>query len=219
MHRTDTNQKEKFASFCRLGLAIVALWLIVGSGWLSHAQSGRKEKQQSQADTTSSTNSGSAKDSKKDKELPTTFIVATASPDLRESVGPYAGYAQPPTSFEYHARGGCLVELKSIPGVKVIEDEDVERWEARQTALTEDKAWLIWMELRWYKTSSINSAPFRLRYLLFEPGTGKIIASGYGNGIRKTWGTDPRRTTLEEQVREAGRDIAFQVMSELKSDQ
>lgn len=217
MHRTDTNQKEKFARFCQTGLAIVALCLIVSSGWLSHAQSGRKEKQ-SQAVTASSTNSGTSKDNKKDKELPTTFIVATDAPDLRKSVGSYAGYAQPPTSFEYHARGGCLVELKSIPGVKVIEDEDVERWEARQTALTEDKAYLIWMELRWDTTSYVNPTLFRLRYLLFEPGTGKIVASGYGNGIRKTWGTTPRRTTLEEQVREAGRDIAYQVISELKSD-
>jgi hypothetical protein len=206
--------KNKLANFARLGFAILFLYLIGASGWLSHAQSGRKETQ-SQDNAEPSKNSRTTKDNKKDKELPTAFIVATAPPTHDHSIA--ANYHQPP-NFEYHARGGCLAELTSIRGAKVIEDEDLDRWEARQTALAEDKAWLIWMELRWDKPTAVNSTQFRLRYLLFEPGTGKIAASGYGNGIRQTWGTDPRRTTLEEQLREAGRDIANQVISDLKSN-
>ena len=96
-------------------------------------------------------------------------------------------------------------------------DVDVERWEAREAALAEDKAWVIWMELRWDKISSTyDSTPFRLRYLLFEPGTGRVVASGVGKGTKETWGKQPRNTSLEEQVRQAGRDIAAQVASELK---
>ena len=110
-----------------------------------------------------------------------------------------------------------MLELRSIPGAKVSEDEDVARWEARETALGEDKAWVVWMELRWDKTSSTyESTPFRLRYLLFEPRTGRIAASGVGKGVRQIWGTQPRYTSLEEQLREAGRDVADQVVSELR---
>lgn len=215
-----TNYTARIAGFVRLGFAIIALAVIGASGL--HAQSGRKETQ-SQDNAAPSANSRPTKDNKNDKELPTAFIVATAPPDHGPSI--YASYYQRP-NFEYHARGGCLVELKGIRGVKVVEDEDLDRWEARQTALSEDKAWVIWMELSWDKATSfnsainlpINSSPFRLRYLLFEPGTGKIAASGYGNGVRQTWGTNPRRTTLEEQVQEAGRNIAYQVISELKGD-
>jgi hypothetical protein len=52
--------------------------------------------------------------------------------------------------------------------------------------------------------------------LLFEPGTGKTIASGYGNPKVQTWGMpQPFRDSVEDQLRRAGRDIAKQVMSEL----
>lgn len=214
MRPTHTNYKQKLANFCLFSFAILILLLMSASGWHLQAQSGRKERE-SQDNTAPSKITRTENKRNEPKELPKSFIVATASADLRHS--PYAGYPQQ-QNFEYLARGGCLVELKGIPGVKVIEDEDVERWEARQTALAEDKAWLIWMELRWDTPTSANHSPFRLRYLLFEPGTGRITASGYGSGIKRTWGTNQRPGSLEEQVRQAGRDIAYQVISELKGD-
>ena len=92
---------------------------------------------------------------------------------------------------------------------------DVPRWEARETALGEDEAWVVWLELRWQQTITRDATPFKLRYLLFEPRTGKIVASGYGRGVRQTWGRPLPRTSIEDQLRTAGRDIADQVVSEL----
>jgi hypothetical protein len=105
-----------------------------------------------------------------------------------------------------------------MPGMQVVEDEDVARWEAREAALAESRTWVVWMELRWDKTmTTYDPTPFRLRYLLFEPGTGRIAASGVGRGVRQTWGrSQPRPASLEEQVRQAGRNVAEQVLSELR---
>lgn len=195
-------------------LAVVTFCLIFAS--ISLAQSGRNQTQ-SQAGTAPPGSSPAGSVDKKDQVPSPAFIVVTAAPDEFQQTRAFSGFSHP-ASLEYQARGGCLLELKNIPGAKVSEDEDVALWEARETALAEDKAWVIWMELRWDKTiSTYDPTPFRLRYLLFEPGTGRIAASGVGKGVRQTWGRpQPRYTSLEEQLREAGRDVAAQVLSELK---
>ena len=92
---------------------------------------------------------------------------------------------------------------------------DVPRWEARETALGEDEAWVVWLELRWQQTVTRDATPFKLRYLLFEPRTGRIVSGGYGRGVRQTWGRPLPRTGIEDQLRAAGEDIADQVVSEL----
>jgi hypothetical protein len=195
-------------------LAVLTLCLIFAP--VSSAQSGRNQTS-SQSATASPKSSQADRDDKTAQVAAPAFIVVTAATDHFESKGLQAGYYQP-LNLEYQARGGCVLELKNTPGSKVSEDEDVARWEARETALAEDKAWVIWMELRWDKTSTtFDPTPFRLRYLLFEPGTGRIAASGVGKGVKQTWGrSQSRYTTLEEQLREAGRDIASQVLAELK---
>jgi hypothetical protein len=98
---------------------------------------------------------------------------------------------------------------------RVVGDVDVPRWEARETAHGEDEAWVVWLELRWQQNVTRDATPFRLRYLLFEPRTGRIVSSGYGRGVRQTWGRPTPRTSIEDQLRTAGRDIADQVVSEL----
>ncbi len=195
------------------GISVLTLCLMCASGSLLFAQSGRK---QTQAETPSPTIHQVGSDDKKDQLPSPAFVVVTSTPERSHRSGAYTGYSQP-INLEYQARGACLLELRSIPGAMVSEDEDVERWEAREIALGEDKAWVIWMELRWDKTiSTYGPTPFRLRYLLFEPGTGRIAASGVGNGVKQTWGRDARYSSLEELLRQAGRDIAAQVVSELK---
>lgn len=151
------------------------------------------------------------------RELPSAFIVVTAPPDGSQESSPFVppGYA-PTTDFEEMARGGCLVALRNYNGVKrVVGDMDVPRWEARETALGEDEAWVVWLELRWQENVTRDATPFKLRYLLFEPRTGRIVSSGYGRGVRQTWGRPLPRTSIEDQLRTAGRDIADQVVSEL----
>jgi hypothetical protein len=199
-------------------LAILTFCLLSASGSISLAQSGRKGTQ-SQAETVPQESLQTGRDDQKDQVPPPAFIVITAAPDNTRSTGFQAGFSQP-VNLEYYARGGCLLELRSIAGAKVAEDEDVARWEARETALADNKSWVIWMELRWDKPSSTyDPTPFRLRYLLFEPGTGRIVASGVGKGVKQVWGTPLRRGSLEEEVRQAGRDIAAQVVSELRKSQ
>lgn len=151
------------------------------------------------------------------RELPSAFIIVTAPPDGSQETSPFVSSGYPPTTdFEEMARGGCLVALRNQNGVKrVVSDVDVPRWEARETALGEDEAWVVWLELKWQQNITRDSPPFKLRYLLFEPRTGKIVSSGYGRGIRQTWGRPLPRTSIDEQLRNAGRDIADQIVSEL----
>ena len=152
------------------------------------------------------------------RELPPAFIVVTAPPDGSQETSPFvsSGYA-PNTDFEEMARGACLSALRNQTGVKrVVGDVDVPRWEARETALGEDEAWVVWLELRWQQNvTTRDTAPFKLRYLLLEPRTGRIVSGGYGRGVRQTWGRPTPRTGIEEQLRNAGRDIADQLVSEL----
>jgi len=151
------------------------------------------------------------------RELPPAFIVVTAPPDGSQETSPFIGSGYPPTTdFEEMARGACLVALRNLNGVKrVVADAEVPRWEARETAQGEDEAWVVWLELRWQQTVTRDATPFKLRYLLFEPRTGRIVSSGYGRGVRQTWGRPTPRTSIEEQLNNAGRDIADQVVSEL----
>lgn len=152
------------------------------------------------------------------REPPSAFVVVTAPPDGSQETSPFVPSGYPPTTdFEEIARGGSLVALRNYNGVKrVVGDADVPRWEARETARGEDEAWVVWLELRWQQTvTTRETAPFKLRYLLFEPRTGRIVSSGYGRGVRQTWGRPTPRAGIEDQLRNAGRDIAEQVMSEL----
>jgi len=207
--------KDTVAQRYLQGLAVLSLCLTCTSSSILLAQSGRNQTQP-QAEIAPPKSPQAGMDDQKDLGPSPAFIVVTSIPNRSRHIGAYWGYSQLP-NLEYHARGGCLLELKRLPGAKVAEDEDVARWEARETALAEDRAWVIWMELRWDKTpTTYDSTPFRLRYLLFEPRTGRIASSGVGKGIRQTWGMQPGSNSLEDQLREAGRDIASQVLSEIR---
>ncbi len=185
------------------------LCVMVATCSISEAQSGRKQNQ-AEPKPASPNSSEPVKRGKKE-QAPLAFVVVTSAPNYHQN-----HYQTVNHDVEYYARGGCLPELKKIQGAKVIEDEDVSRWEAREMARTEDQGWVIWMELKWGEGLSVNPASFRLRYLLFEARSGKTIASGYGNPNRQTWGQpQPPQAGIEEQARQAGRDIARQVMSEL----
>jgi hypothetical protein len=193
--------KSLFAGFF-ISIAILASTTL--------GQSGRKSNQHPLPD-----NSRAEKSKSKDQIPPFTFIVATAPSPYQDNN--YQSGLSPQSNLEYLVRGGCVVELKNVPGVKVIEDEGVARYEAREMALSEDDAWIIWIEQRVEQAFLSDSTLPRLRYLLFEPRTGKIVASGNGMAYRSTWGKPtPRQVSWEDQAQNAGRDIAKQVLKELK---
>jgi hypothetical protein len=158
---------------------------------------------------------------KPDTEPPLNLAIVTNATDVSQVLGFSTGFAPLPTNLEYYARGGCLQELKNasgakLPALKFIEDENVPRWEAREMART-DENWVVWMELKFESPTSASSITFKLRYLLLEPQTGKIIASGFGNPVRQIWGKPASRpAAVEDQAREAGRDVARQIISELQ---
>lgn len=201
----------------RAASALLAACLACFACTLALAQSGRTPPPPDPAATPPPGDSRPRQVNNKRRELPTAFIIVTAPPDGSQETSPFVASGYPPTTdFEEMARGGTLVTLRNYDGVKrVVGDVDVPRWEARETALGEDEAWVVWLELRWEQTVTRDATPFKLRYLLFEPRTGKIVASGYGRGVRQTWGRSTPRTSIEEQLRTAGQDIAEQVVSEL----
>lgn len=196
--------------------ALLSACLVCFACALALAQSGRTPPQPDPAKTQPG-DSRPRQVNNQRRELPSAFIVVTAPPDGSQENSPFVPSGYPTTTdFEEIARGACLVALRNLDGVKrVVGDVDVPRWEAREAALGEDEAWVVWLELRWQQTVTRDATPFKLRYLLFEPRTGKIVSSGYGRGVRQTWGRPTPRTSIEEQLRTAGRDIADQVVSEL----
>ena len=209
MRSTHTNSQRLVCYRLRLaGLTVVSMCL---SASIALAQSGRTR--QSTVDQETQTNQPGGSTTVTEQPA---FVVVTAVPDPFQNNYRFVDPAQV-TNLEYEARGSCMVELKKLAGSTIVEDEDVTRHDARKTALAEGNAWVIWMELRWDKpTSARDAAPFRLRYLLFEPGTGRIAASGVGKSMKQTWGVpQPLRTDLTEMVRQAGRDIAHQVVAEV----
>lgn len=217
MRPADTirRPKARISRPARQALVLLTLCLTFTPHAPSLAQSGRV--QAPSGGGTAQPGSVRPRQVKREPELPTAFIVVSAPPDGSRETSPYVPqYYGETLEPEELARGGCLVELRNLRGVKVIEDVDVARWEARETALGEDEAWVIWLELKWNQSITRDATPFKLRYLLFEPRTGKIVSSGYGRGIRQTWGRPRPRVDIQEQLREAGRDIADQVISELR---
>lgn len=218
MYSADTLQRPRARAPrpVRPASALLSACLACFACVLALAQSGRTPPPPDPA-TTQPRDSRPRQVANQPRELPSAFIVVTAPPDGSQESSPFVPSGYPPTTdFEEMARGGCLVALRNYNGVKrVVGDVDVPRWEARETALGEDEAWVVWLELRWQQNVTRDATPFKLRYLLFEPRTGKIVASGYGRGVRQTWGRPLPRTSIEDQLRTAGRDIADQIVSEL----
>lgn len=200
----------------RAAPALLSVCLVCAACALSLAQSGRTPAPPADPAATPPVDSRPRQVNKNQRELPSAFVVVTAPPDGSQETSPYVPPGYGHLDFEELARGACLVALKDSPRVRVIEDVNVARWEARETALGEDEAWVVWLELTWMQTITRDATPFRLRYLLFEPRTGKIVSSGYGRGLRRTWGRPLPRTAVDDQVRNAGRDIAEQVVAELR---
>ena len=220
MRSADCRRTSRVSRPGRPASALLSLCLACAAAVLAHAQSGRTPAPPDPAANTPQPGGSRPRQVNNQplREFPSAFVVASAPPDGSQADTPYIppGY-EPTKDFEEIARGACLVALRNQNGVKrIVGDADVPRWEARETALGEDEAWVVWLELRWQPTVTRDATPFKLRYLLFEPRTGKIVSSGYGRGVPQTWGRPLPRVDIEEQLRNAGRDIASQVASELK---
>lgn len=206
MRPADTVQRRPRPKFS----ALLSLCLVCAAA--AHAQSGRTP-----APPPGDTRPRQVKPPPQEQH-PRAFIVASAPPDGSQAESAYVPTYAHNDDLEEIARGACLVALRNLPGVNVVEDVNVPRRLARETALSEGEAWVVWLELTWTtNTTRGDLPPFKLRYLLFEPRTGRMVSSGYGRGARQTWGRPaPRVFDVSEQLRNAGRDVADQVLSALR---
>jgi hypothetical protein len=138
-----------------------------------------------------------------------TFLIVTPTP-------PPPAENQPQTpDYSHQIRGACMSELGRVRGVRSMEDEDISSREARDLAQIETDTYVVWMELKWVGTTQYSQTPFRLRYLLLEPGSGKTLASGYGTPTLWVWGLPNKKYSLEEQIDGASRNVAAKVIAEL----
>jgi len=138
-----------------------------------------------------------------------TFLVVTPTPSQPDENQP-----QTP-DYSHLIRGACMSELGRVTGVKTMEDEDISSREARELAQFETDTYVVWMELKWVVATQYSRTPFRLRYLLLEPGSGKTLASGYGTPALWVWGLPDKKYSLEEQLDGGSRDVAQKVLAEL----
>ncbi len=208
-HRPKTNLETLRHFF----LSIICLVLLFAFTTL--AQSGRQRETTDENKTVPTVKRGRLSISDANESQATSFIVATALPERIPKNLEYS-YSRN-LDLEYEARRAVSLELKKALSAKVIEDEDIERREARETAMSEDETWVVWIEIKWENDANqLYATSFRVRYLLFEPGTGKLKSSSFGVKTKQTWGTSQQQTSFEEQAREAGRSIADQIIDEFR---
>lgn len=144
------------------------------------------------------------------RSAPTFFVVTSYHDDSH------------PFELEDFVRGACHSKLKSVPGVKIIENDDVSRWGAKELAFSaDDQTWVIWIELKFRNLAITNPDFLKVQYLLFESGSGKILSGGLVSTSAGSWQSRPPggwpgyHVDLQELARYAGHEIAEQVMGEL----
>ncbi|MBI4750982.1 MAG: hypothetical protein HY774_21080 [Acidobacteria bacterium] len=114
----------------------------------------------------------------KNSSLPVTKNTAVRSAPTFFVVTSYHDDSQP-FELEELVRGACQSKLRSIRGVKIIENDNVSRWEAKELAFSaDDQTWVIWIELKFRNVNVSDSDFLKVQYLLFEPGSGKILSGG-----------------------------------------
>ena len=174
------------------------------------AQSGGRSKQNPPFDPQSQNRPGSVTKQLSSQSAPTFFVVTS--------------YHDDPQLFalEDFVRGACHSKLKSVPGVKIIENDDVSRWEAKELAFSaDDQTWVIWIELKFRNVQITDPGFLKVQYLLYEPGSGKILSGGLVSTSAGSWQSRPPgswpgyHVDLRELARYAGHEIAEQVMGEL----
>ncbi|HNJ42846.1 MAG TPA: hypothetical protein PKZ53_20355, partial [Acidobacteriota bacterium] len=93
-----------------------------------------------------------------------------------------------PYPLEDTVRNACQDELRSISGVKIIENENVLRWEAKDLAFSADnQTWVIWIELKFNDLDLRHPDFLKVQYLLFESGSGRVLSGGFASTSAKNW--------------------------------
>ncbi len=194
--------------------------LLVSS--VASAQSGRKqkkttpepppqgvkapEKTEDSAKGHSDSDQPLPEEKEKEKAPAHRFLVATDLPEV---------YI--PLMYLTIVREGCVRELRTNPTIQATEAQQMNRAEAIKTAKNGENVYVIWMELR---ADNYSNDGFELLFALFEPKTGKQIASGFGYPTMQS-GRNPLppigASRVEVRLELSGRDVARRAMAKLQS--
>lgn len=204
-------------------ISFLALCLLIVAGSAALAQSGRKQKkttpepppqgvkmpeEKSDPKGHSDSDAPQPEDKQKEKAPALHFLVGTS---MQENFNV-------PMMYTDIAREGCLRELRTNPAVQVTAINNLTRGEAIEAAKKDDKRYVIWMELVVDQFTANTYEGFDLRFMLFEPKTGKVLATGSGYPQTQT-GRTPLppigMNRAEVRVELAGRDVARRVLSRL----
>lgn len=133
------------------------------------------------------------------------FIVGTGMSDMNL-----------PMSFSSIAREGCLRELRAGTFVNATESINMTRSEAIEVAKKSDKTYVILMEL---EIDRMTGNDVEVRFTLYEPKTGRQIASGVGYPATQTRGIPLPPlggSRIEVRIELSARDVAHRVMNKLQ---
>lgn len=195
---------------------LIALFCVTAS-----AQSGRrKTKPPSPAPVPSPTPEPAPKPTpKEDEEDKLNFLVATGDRGARISPAPY--------TFHEAATIGCAEQLRKRTSLDVdVSRRELTRGEAIAKAKASQTTYVVLVSLV-EDTMSASSSQYReyeVDYVVFAPGTSKVMASGrtYETSARKGPLSVPRQRGVilpryrEEFLRRAGADAADRIVKSLR---
>jgi hypothetical protein len=199
----------------------VSLALLVALGCLAaNAQSGRRQaKPAASAPVPTPTPEPSPSPTPKRNENDVNFLVAHGDRSVNWSGLPYTFYEA--------ARNGCADRLRDKTSYAVdVSQREMNRSEAIQKAKASKTTYVVLINLiedRMAGSSSSGYTPLEVEYVVFAPGTAKVVANGrsYESSARKgpiSVGRPPGSNLpsyREGMLRRAGEDAADRILKSL----
>ncbi len=206
----------------RMSVLLICLLCVTGS--LALAQSGRRQKKtapepppqgvkapektpEAPKDHSDSDQQPAEKPADKEKAS-ASFLVGTGLTDMNL-----------PMSFSSIASEGCLRELRATAFVNATGTVNMTRGEAIEAAKKSDKTYVILLEL---ELDRMTGNDVEVRFVLYEPKTGKQLASGVGYPAAQTRGIPLPPlggSRIEMRIELSARDVAHRVMNKIQVGQ
>ena len=185
--------------------------------WSAHAQSGRKHAKTAPAEpvpTPTPEPTPTPKKAEKDSGL--MFYVGADRSDAFSNI---------PLSYHDAAIQGCVDRLRGSSASVDVNNRSLSRGEAIKKAKSETGSYVVLLTLK-LATMAQTSDDLVLEFIVFAPGTGKIVTSGnsYTKGIRSgpvvvgTGRTSTSGLYLEKIIELAGEDAGNRILKALHLD-
>lgn len=196
-----------------LGVLIIALCAIT-----VQAQSGRRQVKPPPAAPVPTPSPEPTPTPKKDDKEPELVLLVASDR--------HSGLNSIPLAYHSAAQRGCAERLRARSSVDVdLPERDMNRGEAIKKAKSESKTYVILLSLV-YDSMARTYEDLELEFVVFAPGTAKVVISGrsYLNSRRKgplvvgPTGRVPGGLYMETSLREAGEDAANRILKALHMD-